>query len=57
MCLCVCVCGIFVLDVSVHAMETENKYCAVRGGGGRKIVAKAIYCEAIEVISHVQLLL
>lgn len=49
LCAYVCVCGIFVcvLDVSVHAMETENKYCVVRG---RKIAAKAISYEAIKVM-------
>lgn len=55
MCMCVVYLCVCVRDVSVHAMETENKYCAVRGG--RKIAAKAISYEAIKVISHVQFLL
>lgn len=45
-----CVGYIHVLDVSVHAMETENKYSVVRWRRGRKIVAKAIYYEAIKVM-------
>lgn len=41
--------------VSVHAMETENKYCIVTGD--RKIAAKVISYKAIKVLSHVKFLL